>query len=134
MLPRPQSHETVMSDTSQDATIPRRGGGRSGRGARGKSWPQKPFRQPRRRFPPMQIVSADELEAIHQTSLTILEEIGMDFLNAEARDILARAGAKVDGLRVRMDRGLIEQAIATAPAEFTLHARNPAHHVRFGGD
>jgi trimethylamine--corrinoid protein Co-methyltransferase len=82
----------------------------------------------------MQLVSADELEAIHRTSLTILEEIGMDFLNAEARDILLRAGAKVEGLRVRMDRGLIEQAIATAPEEFTLHARNPSHDVRFGGD
>jgi trimethylamine---corrinoid protein Co-methyltransferase len=123
-----------MSDTGQDATSSRRGGGRSARGGRPKGIAQKPFRQPRRRFPPMRIVSDDELEAIHLTALTILEEIGMDFLNAEARDILARAGAKVDGLRVRFDRGLIEQAIATAPAEFTLHARNPAHHVRFGGD
>ena len=123
-----------MSDTQQDANSPRRGGGRSGRGARTKAFPQKPFRQPRRRFAPMQMVSADELEAIHATSLTILEEIGMDFLNAEARDILARAGAKVDGLRVRFDRGLIEQAIATAPATFTLHARNATHHVHFGGD
>ncbi len=84
----------------------------------------------------MAIVSADELEAIHATSLTILEEIGMDFLNAEARDILARAGARVESgsQRVRFDRGLIEQAIASAPAEYTLHARNPAHDVRFGGD
>jgi len=123
-----------MSDTSQDAVSARRGGGRAGRGGRAKTIAQKPFRQPRRRFPPMQIVSADELEAIHRTSLTILEEIGMDFLNAEARDILVRAGARVDGQRVRMDRGLIESAIATAPEEFTLHARNPAHHVHFGGD
>ncbi len=123
-----------MSETSQDATSPRRGGGRAGRGGRTQAFPQKPFRQPRRRFPAMRMVSDDELEAIHQTSLAILEEIGMDFLNAEARDILARAGARVDGLRVRMDRGLIAQAVATAPAEFTLHARNPAHHVRFGAD
>ena len=89
-----------MSDTSQDAVSARRGGGRAGRGGKPKSIAQKPFRQPQRRFPPMQIVSADELEAIHQTSLTILEEIGMDFLNAEARDILGRAGAKVDSVSV----------------------------------
>jgi trimethylamine--corrinoid protein Co-methyltransferase len=122
-----------MSDIT-DATSPKRGGGRAGRGGRQKAFPQKPFRQPRRQFPPMRMVSDDELEAIHATSLTILEEIGMDFLNAEARDILAQAGAKVDGLRVRFDRALIEQAIATAPETFTLHARNPAHHVTFGGD
>ncbi len=115
-----------------------RRGGRAARAARTRGGPieQKLFRQPRRRFPPTAIVSADEIEAIHQASLTILEEIGMDFLNAEAREICARAGAKVadDGPRVRFDRALIEGAIGTCPAEFTLHARNPAHDVRIGGD
>jgi trimethylamine--corrinoid protein Co-methyltransferase len=127
-----------MSDIQPESSAAsRRGGGRSARGGRrGGAAAQKPFRQPRRRFPPMEIVSADELEAIHRTSLTILEEIGMDFLNAEARAILRRAGAEVreGSLRVRFDRGLIEAAIAHAPAEFTLHARNPAHNLRFGGD
>ena len=114
----------------------RRGGGRSGRGAKPKGLPQKPFRQPQRRFPAMRIVSDDELEAIHQTSLTILEEIGMDFLNDEARGLLKRAGADVDthSQRVRFDRALIETAIESCPAEFVLHARNPAHNVKFGGD
>ena len=110
--------------------------GRKGRA--GRSAPpaiaQKPWRQPRRRFPPTAIVSADELEAIHAASLTILEEIGMDFLNADARALLAEAGARVDGLRVRLDRELVERAIATCPETFTLHARNPAHDVVFGGD
>ena len=58
----------------------------------------------------------------------------MDFLNSEAREICRQAGATVDGLRVRFDRALIEQTIRTCPAEFTLHARNPAHNVRLGGD
>jgi len=81
-------------------------------------------------------VSADELEAIHLASLEVLEEIGMDFLDEEARSILEKAGADVQAgsQRVRLDRSLVMQAIATAPAEFTLHARNPAHHVRFGGN
>ena len=126
-----------MSDTSPDAPHAARRGGRSARGTRKPgAIAQKPFRQPRRRFPPMAIVSADELEAIHRTSLTILEEIGMDFLNAEARRLLKKAGATMsgDGQRVRFDRGLIEERIRTAPAEFTLHARNPAHDLRLGGD
>ena len=114
-----------------------RRGGRSGRAGREqRTFPidQKPFRQPRRRFPATDIVSADALEAIHAASLTVLEEIGLDVLDAEARDILGMAGAQVDGMRVRLDRGLVLQAIAMCPAEFTLHARNPAHHVRLGGD
>ena len=109
--------------------------GRTGRG-RGIGLEQKPFRQPRRRFPPVELVSADRLEAIHDASLTILEEIGMDFLHAGAREILKRHGARTEegSDRVRFDRGLIAEAIRTCPSEFTLHARNPAHHIRFGGD
>ena len=112
--------------------VKRSRGGRAGRPTR-PSVEQPPRRQPIRRFAPTALVSADQIEAIHQASLTILEEIGMDFLNAQARDILGRAGARVDGNRVRLDRGLIEHAIASCPAEFTLHARNPAHNVVFGG-
>ena len=82
----------------------------------------------------MELLSADQLESIHNASLSVLEEIGMNFLLPEARAILKDAGADVepDGPRVRFDRGLIEQAIATAPARFTLHARNPAHDLILG--
>ena len=116
----------------------RRGGraGRAGRTALPFPSDQKPFRQPRRRFPATDIVSADALEAIHDASLTILEEIGMDFLNAEARAIMVKAGATVEPgtIRVRMPRGMIEAAIVTCPSAFTLHARNPAHDVRIGAE
>jgi trimethylamine--corrinoid protein Co-methyltransferase len=127
-----------MTEIVPETILPaaRRGGGRGARGGPRGAISQKPFRQPRRRFPPMAVVSDDELEAIHLTSLAILEEIGMDFLNAEARELLRRAGADVsaDSQRVRFDRALIERAIATAPAAFTMHARNPAHNVMFGGE
>lgn len=125
-----------MSET--EGTAGRRGGrsGRAGRTAGGGPIEQKPFRQPRRRLQVTEIVSADALEAIHDASLTILEDIGMDFLNADARALLQRAGARVEPgtPRVRFDRGLITEAIRTCPSSFTLHARNPAHSVVFGGD
>jgi trimethylamine--corrinoid protein Co-methyltransferase len=126
-----------MTKTTGETTAAARRGGRRGHGTRHIGGiGQKPFRQPRRRFAPTALVSADELEAIHRASLTILEEIGMDFLNAEARARARAAGAEVreGSPRVRFDRGLIEMLIAHAPAEFTLHARNPAHDVRFGAD
>ena len=95
---------------------------------------QLPSKQPRNLMPPVDLVSADQLESIHEAALTILEEIGMDVLLPEARDILQAAGAKVDGLRVRADRELVLGAVANAPAEFTMHARNPAHDLRVGGN
>lgn len=110
----------------------RRNGARPGPGR----LDQRPFRQPRLPFAPIAAVSEDELEAIHLTSLEVLEEIGVDFLDEQARSILKAAGARVERgtSRVRLDRGLVLGAIRTAPSEFTLHARNPAHHVRFGGN
>ena len=99
---------------------------------------QAPFRQLRNPYPPLELLSADQLEAIHGASLTVLEEIGINFLLPEARQILKQAGADVDAdrssSRVRFDRQLILDAIKTAPSEFTLHARNPAHDLVFGGN
>ena len=87
-------------------------------------------------YPPTPVVSADELESIHEASLTVLSEIGMDFLDADAREVLRGAGATVeDGTqRVRFDPAMVTEVIRTAPAEFTLHARNPERHLRIGGD
>lgn len=110
----------------------REGGRRAGAGER--KIEQTAYGQPRMRLKPVEIVSADELESIHQASLRVLEDIGMDFLLPEARDMLKKAGALVDGERVRFGRDIIEEALASAPSEISLHARNPAHTIRLGGD
>jgi trimethylamine---corrinoid protein Co-methyltransferase len=91
--------------------------------------------QPRNGFEPVKAISDDEVEAIHQASLTVLEEIGMDFLHAEARDILRKAGAEclANSERVRLPRGLVEQTIGLAPQLFTFHARNPQRSLEIGG-
>ena len=92
---------------------------------------QPPFAPLRNPFASFEILSADQIEAIHAASLQVLAEIGINFLLPEARTILAAAGADVEGSgpRVRFDPAFVEERIATAPATFTLHARNPAHSV-----
>lgn len=97
---------------------------------------QPPWRQSIRPFAPVDLASADQIEAIHQTSLQILSEIGVDFLDPEARRLLADAGARVDpdSERVRFDPEFIEKKISTAPSEFTVHARNPERNIHMGGD
>ena len=86
------------------------------------------------RFRPTEVVSADELESIHDASLRILSEIGMNFLDAGSRERLAAAGATVDGERVRFDPAMVVEVIRTCPAEFRLHSWNPAHTLTIGGD
>jgi len=95
---------------------------------------QPPFAQPRLTYAPSPAVSDDHLEAIHDASLVVLSEIGLDFLHPEALATLAAAGASVDGERVRFDPELVMQLISTAPSSFTLHSRNPDHDLVIGGD
>lgn len=95
---------------------------------------QSPRRKIRQRFPCVNMVSADELESIHQASLRVLQEIGMDFTLPEARNLLKKAGAAIDGERVRFDRAMIETFMQGVPSSFTLHSRNPANAIEIGGN
>ncbi len=79
------------------------------------------------------MVSEDELEAIHDASLVVLRDTGMEFLHPTARRMWAEAGARVDGDRVRFDPEMIIELVAAAPEEFVLHAPDPARHLPMGG-
>src|SRR5580765_1447176 len=87
---------------------------------------QLPWRNLRNPYKPIEVLSADHVEAIHDASLEVLEEIGLDFLDADAIEVLRRNGAKVaaGSIRVRFDRGFILEHVAKVPSEVTLHARN----------
>ena len=97
---------------------------------------QLPWRRLVNPYRPVEILSADQVEAVHVASLRVLDEIGMEVLGERALDALAGAGARVDRATrmVRMEPGLVESLVALAPHEFSLHARNPERDVVFGGD
>jgi len=97
---------------------------------------QLPWKQPQLSFPPLELASADQLEAIHLASLEILSDIGMEIMSAEAREILKKAGADVNETThmVRFDPAMVEETIVTAPSHFRLHARNPERHLEIGGN
>ena len=111
-----------------------------GAGARRRAAPAAPggfpWRQLRNPYPPVEILTEEQVEAIHEASLRVLEDLGLRILFDEARQLLRAAGAEVeeDSRRVRFDRGLVMEAIAKAPAAVKLHARNPARNVEVGGD
>ncbi len=106
---------------------------RSRDGSEIKQLPVRPLVNP---LPPIEVLDGEQIERIHDASLQVLEEIGMDFLHADALAILRRAGAEVTAgsERVRFDRGLIAESLASAPASFTMHARNPAHDLAIGAN
>ena len=57
---------------------------------------QRPWKQLTRPYPPIEILSADHIRAIHETALTVLEEIGVRVLEPAARAHYRAAGADVD--------------------------------------
>ena len=86
-------------------------------------------------FTPLTPLDEEQLEFVHNISLKILEEQGIEVLGDMALDTFRNAGADVskDGM-VRMDRGLVLETIANAPKEFDLVARNPENTIRCGGN
>ena len=60
---------------------------------------------------------------VHEATLAVLADPGVDVRHEGARDLLASAGARVDGVRVRFDAKLVGEALAAAPRSFTMPAR-----------
>jgi len=85
-------------------------------------------------YAPLQLLSQEQLEAIHRTSLDILENLGMEVLSARALELFRAAGAPIEGRSVRIDRGMVDAALRCAPASFTLTPRSAANRVILGAD
>jgi trimethylamine--corrinoid protein Co-methyltransferase len=110
---------------------------RRGRGAR------KALRQTRdikmlpalkRKLPLTEPMTPDQIEKIDAASMDILENVGVQFRDDIALADWKRAGAKVVGKMVYLDRHLVRELIASIPETFTYHARNAANSLPFGGD
>src|SRR5215213_1977224 len=94
----------------------------------------QPMRQITYDLPVYDLLSAEGLNRLHNASMRILSEFGIDFYDAEVRAILQDHGAEVRGDTVFFDEALILKYVALAPQQFTQLARNPAHNVQIGGN
>ncbi len=86
------------------------------------------------RLQPYDLLSGEAVETIHRQAMTILEEIGIDFLHDRARDLFRNAGMRVEDQRVRFDPAWVLEMAAKAPETFELQARNPKRNATIGGD
>jgi trimethylamine--corrinoid protein Co-methyltransferase len=91
--------------------------------------------------PQFRVLSDRQIEKVYQATLECLNRTGVNVLNAEARDLLVRAGARVDaragarvdaraGVRVRIPPHIIQDAVAAAPRSFTLWGRDGRHEMQ----
>ncbi|MBV8106710.1 MAG: trimethylamine methyltransferase family protein [Hyphomicrobiales bacterium] len=80
------------------------------------------YRRLRNPFIPQTVFSEDSVEAIHQTALRVLEELGMKVLLPDARRRFRLSGALVDEdtMIVRIGRDIVEAALRSAPRAFAV--------------
>lgn len=85
--------------------------------------------------PPLDRLPDESVEAIHESSMHIIENIGIKMGHEKAIAVFEEHGADVDddGV-VTISRDVIERCVDEAPSSFTLHARNPENNVKVGGD
>ncbi len=109
--------------------------GRSGRQARQLERSKKGSGMGRpyivRNIPPYDVLSEENLVRIEAAADRVLAETGIEFRDDPvALDLWRRAGARVDGVLVKFEPGMLREILKSAPSEFTQHARNPANNVR----
>ena len=89
----------------------------------------------RNRFAPLQALDEEQLEFIHNISLRIVEEEGVEVMGDQALALFREAGASVDDRGVvRMDRALLLETVSKAPETFEVQTRNPEQTLSVGGD
>ena len=77
----------------------------------------------------------EAVEAIHEASLAVLDRVGVQVESPAARDILLAAGCEVGARgRIRMPRGVVEEAVAACRPQFTLVARDDARSIPVDAD
>jgi len=89
---------------------------------------ERPAIEPIRSDYKLQVLSDGQLDEMQEATLYILEEVGVKFPSARALALFADHGAQVDSATqiVKIPRDLVFKALATAPRNFPLGAREPA--------
>lgn len=79
-------------------------------------------------------LSDSDIRRIHEASLAVLENTGIQLGNSEAREIFLAAGAAANGDRVLISRQMVEDALSNACQSFTLAGRDPDHDMVMAGE
>ena len=85
-------------------------------------------------FEPLRVFSDDQVAALHEAALRILETQGTKVLSADARRRYREGGAELNEATqvVRFDRALITRLLASAPRTFTMQSVDVTRHVPTG--
>lgn len=89
-----------------------------------------------RTLKPLDILTEDQVQAIHRGALDVLWQTGIRLENKKALKLLADHGCKVDydAMTVRFPPGLVEECLRKCPSGFRIKARDPEKDLVLGGN
>jgi trimethylamine--corrinoid protein Co-methyltransferase len=84
----------------------------------------------------LELLDSDQIRQIHDSTLDVIENVGVMFYSQTALDILEEHGATVDRETTvaKIPGALVEQALASVPHEFTLGGRTPEYDLPLDGE
>ena len=97
---------------------------------------QSPGRSLDNPHPPLAPLTDEQLELIHNASMTVLEDLGIEVASRQVRERFRASGAIVDDVSdvVRVERQLVTALVSQAPECFSLTPRNRANRIKVGGN
>ena len=121
-----------MTDTAvNDDTGPIRRG-RDARAAKRRNRVRTWLPELERKIPWVDLLSEEQVQTIHEASMDIIEEVGVEFRCEDAIAMWKATGASVDGVRVRIDREHLMELVGTAPSSYTMVARDRSFDATVG--
>ena len=79
-------------------------------------------------------LTEDDIAQIHETSMRVFEEVGVQINSEKALSYFRDAGATIDGHIVKMPRAMVMELVGQAPSEVILYGRKPEHNLNLGGN
>lgn len=76
----------------------------------------------------------NDVEKLHEATLQVLEEIGMEYQNENVLGILKNAGIKVEGKRAYFTREQLNKYVNMSPSEFIIEGRDPKYNLTINRD
>ena len=74
----------------------------------------------------------DDIARIHDTAMSVFEEVGIQVSSDKALAFFKNAGAQVDDHIVRLPRDMVMELVRRAPSDITLHGRESKHNLYLG--
>jgi trimethylamine--corrinoid protein Co-methyltransferase len=84
--------------------------------------------------PRFAVWNKQECHRVHEATLSVLGEVGVEVNHERALALLASSGADVVGTRVRMGRELVERALGSAPDSWIVKSRGGDRTIELSQD